>query len=124
MKLKLESKMYQFYELQTRCKHSIEQADDLLIGLDKLINLIETSDLKEDDHVQLYYKALINQKEEATKSKELFKNKLISIDTLISLYEKKDEKSVFLDQVVALVFDGLNLSSESAIEHGQEEKTE
>lgn len=122
MKLKLESKMYQFYELRTRCQHSIEQADSLLVGLEKLIKLIEDSTLKDDKDVAVYYDALLHQKEESIKGKELFNKKLLSIETLIKMYEKGDDNSKLLDQIVALVFDGLNLSTESSVE--QEESTE
>ena len=122
MKLKLESKMYQFYELRTRSQHSIEQADSLLVGLEKLIKLIEDSTLKDDKDVAVYYDALLHQKEESIKGKELFNKKLLSIETLIKMYEKGDDNSKLLDQIVALVFDGLNLSTESSVE--QEESTE
>lgn len=122
MKLKLESKMYQFYELRTRCQNSIAQADALLIGLEKLIKLIEDNSLKNDEDVAVYYNALLQQKEESVKGKELFNKKLLSIETLIKMYEKGDDNSKLLDQIVALVFDGLNLSTESSVE--QEESTE
>ena len=46
----------------------------------------------------------------------------MSIETLIKMYEKGDDNSKLLDQIVALVFDGLNLSTESSVE--QEESTE
>ncbi len=123
--INLESKMAKLYELKTQLKRDLEDHKSLVKQYETLIGIVEKSK-KSDSLPKDFLDAIKNY---CKQSKEIVKKinlRLMYISTLTDWYEKKDEKSVIVDQVVTLTFESLGIMDDPAPvqEQAEDQKVE
>jgi len=128
-KINLESKMAKLYELQTQLKRDLEDHKKLVKQYKLLIDIVTKSN-KSKDLPKDFLEAIKNYCKQSDEIVKKINLRLTYIATLTDWYEKKDEKSVIVDQVVTLTFESLGImdepvpAQEPAEEQPIEEKAE
>ena len=119
--INLESKIAKLYELKTQLTRDLQDHQLLVKQYKTLIDVVEKSKKSNElpkDFLQAI-KNYCNQSEDIVKRIQL---RITYILTLTDWYEKKDEKSAIVEQVVTLVFESLGISDDLPTAQAPEEE--
>ena len=110
-----ESAMSKLYELRTELKHSIDNIKKLKKQYAVLTKIVDESG-RQRDLPSDFVKEINEYKKNLNRQVTTITNRISYLDALIDWYEKKDDFSNKVDQIVTLVLNALGVQGESAPE--------
>ena len=110
-----ESAMSKLYELRTELKHSIDNIKKLKKQYAVLTKIVDESG-RQRDLPSDFVKEINEYKKNLNRQVTTITNRISYLDALIDWYEKKDDFSNKVDQIVTLVLNALGVQGESTPE--------
>lgn len=103
-----KNRMYQLYELRDEIKKAIVNSTMVEDSQKKLVQVLIES--KHDAEFQDFIKGMTQDWKQYDHDRLVLKERLEKVEKVISMYEKKDEKSEIVIEVVATVLEALGIA--------------
>lgn len=111
MNFNLESQISKLYELRTQLRNGQANYEKLLVQYDALITVIKES--KKEDLPDDFVSGLIDNKNQFLEALPKMKLRISYLDSLIGRYEKQDDDSKLVEEIVTLVFNSLGIVTDA-----------
>ena len=110
MSKKEHNRMYQLYELKDNLTSAISNMETVIKQNGLLVESVINSKNKEE--LKDLIEGLVNDCKHYTEKIDEYKIRLSKLESLISMYEAKDEKSSFVVSIVSILIESFGLESE------------
>lgn len=119
--METKSRIYKLYELRDELKSGINNITKVIEQQNTLCEIVEASD-KKDAYVD-FIKGIKSTNKTYSNQIEIFTNRLNVINGLLELYEKRDDKSEFIDSIITATLFALGIADTNTLEK-EESNTE
>lgn len=107
---KEHNRMYQLYELKDNLTSAISNMESVIKQNGLLVESVINS--KNKEALKDLIEGLVNDCKHYTEKIDEYKIRLSKLESLISIYEAKDEKSTFMVSIISTLIESFGLESE------------
>ena len=120
--METKSRIYKLYELRDELKSGINNITKVIEQQNTLCEIVEASDKK--DQFTNFVEGMKSTNKNYKEQIETFTNRLNVINGLLELYEKRDEKSTFIDSIITATLFALGIADTNNLEKEEPKREE
>ena len=120
--METKSRIYKLYELRDELRAGINNITKVIEQQNTLCEIVESSDKK--DQFTNFVEGMKSTNKNYKEQIETFTNRLNVINGLLELYEKRDEKSTFIDSIITATLFALGIADTNNLEKEEPKREE